>query len=462
MNSRFLRSAILSTVFVAPALAQWQDGDLIIRFVSGSGGCHYLRVDPETGNTSVLLVANYPAGGAGNAVYDSYRDALLLNVSLSPDPYWLGRVWQVPASGSPAALAAIPQGSVHGLCSAGDGRIFFQQANSSTIQYLDASNQAHDLLDATGTAALPFPVEHLLYHPASNALLATTSGWWSTNDCSPNGCSIFRLPLSQDGSRVAGPVTCATIATNNQELMSMDYLPGGQVLLNVASGAPFGNLALLATFDPVTLAIGSYASPSVFDLDGAVYSGRIGAAVVLDDASNVLRRYAPGTAGVGVVIPTNLPVSDGTSGFSPAENLWQIDRNGPSCHGAGYVYGTGLAGTGQIVPTLGATGCPDLGVPFSLAVNAAIGGGLGLLALGSAPASVPLFGGSLLVAPIDALLTIAANGAVGVPGAGSVNLPLQINDPALVGAPFWFQAAFLDAGAVQGFSLSNGLQLVIG
>lgn len=457
-----LLSVTVSLFAATSALAQWVDGELLVKASSTANGNHFLRVDPETGASSVLLTVGYPANGAGSLVYDSYRDAVLLNAAMPPDPNSVFRVWTVPASGSPTAIAAIGANSVHGLCSAGDGRVFYQLASSTQIAWIDAANQAHTLLDATGTAPFSFAVEHLLFHAPTNSLLATTSGWWSTNDCSPTSGSIFRIPLSADGSRVGGTVLCTSIATNSQELMSMDYLPGGQVLLCLASGAPFGSLHLLSTFDPFTLAVGAYAAPSTSNLDGAVYSARIGAAIVLDDGYNVLRRFGPGSTGQGTILPTNLPVSDSSAGYGPNDKLWRIDRNGPACHGGGFAYGTGLPGSGNVAPTLGVVGCPDVGQAFSLAINSAIGGANGMFGVGGGPGNAPLFGGTLLLEPIDALLPIVATGTPGLAGAGGANIPVLVSDPALLGAMAWFQAAFLDPGAVQGVSLTNGLQVVIG
>lgn len=41
-------------------------------------------------------------------------------------------------------------------------------------------------------------------------------------------------------------------------------------------------------------------------------------------------------------------------------------------------------------------------------------------------------------------------------------MPLLISDPAVLGAMAWLRAAFLDPGALEGVSMTNGLQVVIG
>lgn len=459
----FLLRSFCALLPAAAAVAQFPDGELIVRLgTAGGGSCSYLRVDPVSGNATTLLAGCYPHGNAGSAVYDSFRDVMLINTSLPPDSYALARLFAVQADGSHTAIASVGTGDLGALCSAGDGRVFYQMAASNQIRWIDANNQVHTLLDAAGAAPFQFAVEHLIHHAASNALIATTSGWWSTNDCTPGACSVFRIPLSSDGSRVGGAVTCNAVASDNQEIMSLDFLPGGQLLMGLANGSP-GFMPLLVTVDPMTLALGPFANTQLHDVDGAVYSTRAGGAIVLDDGANVLRRFGPGTALTpGTVITTSMTVSATTSGYSPRENLWEVDRNGPGCQGLGAPYGTGLAGLGGVVPTLGAVGCPDRNTPWSLSVAATAGGTFGLLALGDGPANLPVFGGTLLVSPITASFVFATSGAPGMPGVGGYNLPLLLNDPALVGVSLWFQAALLDAAAVEGFSLTNGLQVVIG
>lgn len=457
-----LLTSLLLTLPVATATAQWHDGDLCVRFVSVGVSASYLRIDPLTGAATSIISGGYPHGGPGSATYDSFRDVMLVNVSLPPDNYALPRMFALQANGTATAIAGFGTYDFRGLCSVGDGRVFYQRVGTSEIHYLDAQDQDHVLLDANGTAALSFEYEHAIYDPASNALIATTSGWWSTHDCTPGACSIFRVPLSQDGSRVGGPITCTPIATDNQEIVSLDWLPGGHILLTMDSGTAPVFPGLLRSVDPVTLATSVFASPTVGDLDGAVWSPLLGCAVALDDGANVLKRFASGSGGTGSVLATSLPVSAVTSGYGPGENLWRVDRNGPYCHGSATPYGTGLAGKNGYVPSLGAVGCSSVNTPFTLSGTRAVGGALGLLAFGGGPGAVPLLGGSLLVDPLVATIFMQANGQTGVGGVGGITLPLLVTDPGMVGATLWCQAGFLDVDAVQGVSLSNGLQIVIG
>jgi hypothetical protein len=176
----------------------------------------------------------------------------------------------------------------------------------------------------------------------------------------------------------------------------------------------------------------------------------------------VLRTYAQGETGFGTVFPTDVVVDDVTSGWSATGMLQQIDLYGGTCSGLYAKYGTGLAGTGAFVPELGGSSCPDVGQSFSLVVGNAVGGSVGLLALGAGSTSLPLFGGTLLVNPIVFTKAFFTSGAAGSPGAGSASMPFLANDPSVIGSALWSQAGVLDAIAPQGFALTNGLKVVIG
>jgi hypothetical protein len=122
-------------------------------------------------------------------------------------------------------------------------------------------------------------------------------------------------------------------------------------------------------------------------------------------------------------------------------------------------YGSGLAGSGDFVPTLGPFGCSTPGRAVRLTVGQGLGGAPGALAGSTSAASLPFRGGTLLVSPPFALLlphTLA--GEPGVAGRGTAALTLAIPpDPGLVGTPFFFQAAYLDSGAPGGVSLTAGV-----
>jgi hypothetical protein len=117
-------------------------------------------------------------------------------------------------------------------------------------------------------------------------------------------------------------------------------------------------------------------------------------------------------------------------------------------------YGSGCNGGLQ----LAANSLPQLGnAGFGLEL-VGIGPNAPAAIVGAAqPASVPLFGCTLLVAPgvATALVTSSATGLASVP----LSVP---NTASLLGADFYFQGAALQPTSANGFQLSAGLSIVLG
>lgn len=465
MHHRTIASVLFTATLAASAGAQigaYKDGELFVACTHTDGKFGLNRIDPVSGNGAEFVSFNYNLPAFASAcTYDSYRGRIIVNASMSTDPYWLGRLWSIASNGSVVSLPGF-SGATRGLTSTGDGRLYFGEWDGTQpLRYYDANDVLHTLMDASGANPFVFSVEHLLWHAPTNSLIASTSGWWSNNDCMPGQCSFFRIPLSPDGSKVAGPITCNSYASDNQEIMTLDYLPGGRILATLASGAPTSDWKMI-TLDPVTLAIAPWANPSTWDINGGVWIPQLGKVVMRDDGVNVLRTVTAGLEALAPVLSTNVSVSDGTSGYAPGESLWKIDLNGPGCIGFGGIYGAGLHGTGAVIPNLTLGGCPDLNKPISIVASQIVGAAPGLLALAAAPASIPLLGGTLLVSPSATMLPVFAAGPAGVAGAGQFTLPFTATDAALVGASVYLQAGFVDANAVQGVSLTNGLQVSFG
>jgi hypothetical protein len=463
-----LFAAAASAPFSFAQLGPWTDGEIVVftPSVAGSGPTLF-RVAPESGFGAVLATPNGVGGWSGRATFDSYRSRLLIYMSLPPDPPSMNKLWSLDWNGSATAIPGFTNAPVRALASVGDGRVYFQDHVTTIgaphhIRYLDASDAVQTLMDSTNAAPFSFEVERMIYHAASNALIATTSVYWSANSCAASGSSVFRIPLSADGAHVAGPVTCASIdAPYSPDIMGLDFLPDGNVLLTLSTGNSLGGVKLISV-DPVSLATSVWADPFLFDVNGGCYSVRVGKAVVLDDASNQLRAFSMGETGAGTTIPSTVPVGDFTTGQYPPETMWEIDTNGPSCFGSAVPFGIGLAGFSGFVPTLGVTGCPDVGQFFTIAMDGVVGGAAGLLVAGPTPSFLPIAGGFLYVDPIVLMLDVFASGAPGAAGAGSVGLPVFTTDPALKGLVLYLQAGFVDPAAVQGVSLSNGLALILG
>ncbi len=446
----------------APAqTGPWTDGELIVHS-SIAGAFKIMRVVPETGATEVLASPLYQGGWSGSMTFDSHRGGLLANISLPPDNTFFYRLWLISHDGTAAAMPGFT-GSLRALASTGDGRVFFIRHSGAaqgpkTVEYYDANDQIQALKDVDGVTPFQIEVEHLLYHAPTNALIGSSSGWWSATDCTVGASSIYRIPLSADGLKVAGPVTCAGLGSGNADIMTLDTMPNGQVLATIASGE-FPSSSRLKTVDPLTLASSDWADPWQGDIDGGVWCQRLGKAVIHGAGPLGYRLFTFTAAQTewGTELPTSQSIA-GWGGYSPADDLFEVDLNGPGCDGFQVPYGAGLAGKGGFVPLLGVIGCPDIGSLFTISINDVVGGAAGVLFVGLAPAAVPFKGGTFLVGAVAAQIPVTVGGAPGDAGAGSLALPAMLTDPILSGVNICMQAGFSDGFAVKGVSLSNGVQ----
>ena len=120
-------------------------------------------------------------------------------------------------------------------------------------------------------------------------------------------------------------------------------------------------------------------------------------------------------------------------------------------------YGSGFPGSGGFVPTL-TYDCAGVGTTMILAVDNALGGASGLIAIGPASVTVPLFGGLLLVGPPYYDL-IPVNFAGAGAGNGTTSLALSIPFASPPGSVAYTQVGVFDGGAAQGLALSRGVGL---
>jgi hypothetical protein len=141
-------------------------------------------------------------------------------------------------------------------------------------------------------------------------------------------------------------------------------------------------------------------------------------------------------------------------------NVSQSDL--PPCSGRYVKYGTGLAGSGGVVPELRAVFSPCPGASVALEMRQILGGAQGALAWGLSPAALPFKGGTLLVSlGAGGLIPMVFPGAG--PGGGGLVLSFTFpDDPLLAGVSVWLQVLAKDPGAPKGVSLSNGLEERIG
>ncbi|MEW6742304.1 MAG: hypothetical protein AB1486_06060 [Planctomycetota bacterium] len=129
------------------------------------------------------------------------------------------------------------------------------------------------------------------------------------------------------------------------------------------------------------------------------------------------------------------------------------------------LYGIGTPGSGGIIPGIGASDYPVLGDgEFKITVDQALGGAVGYLLIGYAPAMQPWLGGFLAVDPASIAIVAPAllGGAPGVPGGGSAALTLPLPpDPAYDDMKVYAQWIIVDAGASGGYSMTRGLDITL-
>jgi hypothetical protein len=476
--SNVLRAALLvaCSVVARPASAQgagFQAGELFIysaaaQGISSTSGA-ILRCDPLTGATSEFVDLFFSQQQPGAAVYDPYRQRVVLSAGLFSvsDPL---KLWFADGTGVVQDSGA---GSLqwHSMAPTGDGRIYARDVNSFTgaFKYLDAAGAVHVLMDAAGAApfaidGLPtFDARGMIYEAGTNALFTT-----SNQTCAggvAGRINVIKLPLSADGARVAGPVTCAQfeVSTSGETPAGISRMPGGSLLVGVDSNSNSAEPRLL-TVDPVTLAITPFATNGSYigaaASNAACWSSALGKAVILDTFVDTLRAFAAGSTGEGTLIATSIPLSSGgSSGETPA--IFEVAAD--PCAGGWIGYGAGLAGAGGIVPTLTGAGCPEPGSAITISMGSIVGGASGVMFLGLAPGALPFKGGTVHLAGVLLTFPLAVGGAPGIAGAGSLVLPVVVPaNPALPGLSVFLQNGWSDGAAVKDVSLSNGLQIQFG
>lgn len=474
------RAAAVCLVVAAGSTASaqsFQQGDLyllsptITGISTGDGAL--VRLRPSDGSADIVLNLAVTPQVSDGLTFDTHRNAMLFMAQIMlGGPYQL---WQCDAAGNTVGLGYVGRGFA-AFAPTGDGRVYLrdlQEIPAGRIHYLDAGNQLHTLLDSTGTAPFEFfPGQSTQYrcmhfHAPTNALfVAQSSG--TTQVCGGGAATtrlaIRRVSLSADGTRAVGPVGCAEfeVSSTGEAVVGLDQLGDGTLLAIVDTNSNAAEPRMVR-IDPWTMATSAFATNGVYigaaATNAGCYSSTFGGAVVHDTFNDGLRGFLAGQTGGGTPMTFSVPVS---TGGSSGEITTLVEVRGTPCAGTFVGYGDGLAGSGGFVPTLSATGCPVPGASLDLHVAAALGGGIGVLALGTDPAAVPLFGGTLLVTPIVSS-TILLAGAPFAAGEGHVAAPLVLPaNPAITGLSIHGQAAVLDPGAVQGIALTPGLRIVIG
>ncbi|MHC5024350.1 MAG: NHL repeat-containing protein [Planctomycetota bacterium] len=263
-----------------------------------------MRIDPVTGNRTI--VASGPEFVRGRGTWDPYRDRIISSVTVG-NPFLVAadgtiEEWLLNWNPTPVLFAPV-----------GDGRVYF--FGQGKIGWVDALGNVQDLLDETGT--MPYAIftvtgdGALIYDIGTNALIFAFGSGGLTH--------VRRIPLSADGSQVAGPVDEVTtdVSPNDfDEPKNIGRGPNGQILITVDTNTN-AELPRLLLVNPGTLAISTYATCGYFGVGGqiaGVYSGVRDEAVVLDTLADQLRLYQQGSSGEGIIWVTGGVSSPGGSG----------------------------------------------------------------------------------------------------------------------------------------------------
>lgn len=120
--------------------------------------------------------------------------------------------------------------------------------------------------------------------------------------------------------------------------------------------------------------------------------------------------------------------------------------------GATELYGQGLAGSGNKVPAIDHEGCFARRQRVEITTDG-LASAPGAMIVGLQSVSAPVFGGTLLVAPL--FLVPHVQDTMGK-YAMAVDIP---DDTNLLNTDFFFQSVYFDRGATQGISFTRGLKL---
>ncbi|MBC8426123.1 T9SS type A sorting domain-containing protein [bacterium] len=268
--------------------------------------------------TSTLL---YEATGAITAMlaHDPFRDRLVFRE--------VNSLLTIDADGNTSTL--LPTCLARAATARGDGIIYLYY-DTGRISYIDAADVEHDLLDETGTA--PFNIgfqalNEILYDETTDAIIGAT-GTGTQAGCSWADACAVKIPLTAGGTQVAGPTTSVSVDVSGfEQVVGLSHTPTGgiAVCIDPNSNALEDRFQLL---DPQNMTLGVFASAGGFTGSAAAiagtYSTALDAVVVDDTFFDVLRAYAQGASGEGVILSLAGQGTSSTNGHSEDAQLIEI------------------------------------------------------------------------------------------------------------------------------------------
>lgn len=440
----------------------------------GTTGGGILRMDPTTGATSVMLELWSANAYRDGIAYDPYRERVIFYASFPSEPNE-DRVYLMDGFGNTTPMGN-EDASVHGFAPANGGRLYFLRdtpgaPTSFDISYLDAADQQHVLMDASGTQPYKPPVnwaEAMVYDAGTHALFVAVqrNAPWNCGSTSPNS-QVLRIPLSPDGSRITGVVECTEVVTDptlGNVPRCLTHGPAGQlaIIINTHATGPVPRMQLV---DTGTLAVAPFAwSDHSFlaSTNAGTWSSELGRMVYVDSFNNVLRSFGAGEVGAGSVITPSIPISGGGSGEGISLIEVPLDASASSVG----TYCQGKLSSEGCTPVIDATGFPSAsaGAGFTIASTLVPAQKPGLFFYGHAgPAMNPFQGGTLCVQPALIRTQVLDSGGAGACG-GMFSLDFnaytatgsdgQISPGSVLHGQFWFRDP---AHPINGTGLSNGV-----
>lgn len=421
------------------------------------------RVDACTGATQLVLPLSSVLHAA--STFDPSRNAFLVGAPVPSSPANV-EILAVKADGSWASLGVGATG-LFSLAATGDGRLYFIRSTTpNRIQYADAANVVHDLLDATGSAPLALPPtfqqRSMHYDAATNALFFGDIDSGTPCAISTGTAWIRKVPLAPGGALAAGPVQSGPVCVLNGDsalrVVNLSEGPGDTVFA-VLDDNTNGAVARMITVDKATLAVTPFAmngpDTGAAATVAGVYNKACGFAVINDGFEPKLRLYGPGMSGNGVTW-----VTGGVSVHADAhmtripesvvQGVLPFGTGTPGCAGAQALWVT-------TTPKVGASG-------FRFTCTNAPPSALGLLIVGNAPdfaGSDPFAFGALLHVSLFASTFLEGLDLTSSSfGLGSSPAPIPIS-PVLAGQTVVAQALWVWSGCATpspvGISTSTGL-----
>jgi len=417
-----------------------------------------MRIDPISGAATVITDWPQAHFADGGVVYDPFRDRIVMMGHPTQGPPTAMRLHLVDAAGGWTDLG-FPSRGFHAFAPARGGRIYMldsaQLVSGPKLRYLDATNQEHVVLDASGSTHYVIPnvgpVRWMLYDDATNALF--TAHQSTPGAACGSSLSVFvqKHPLSTDGSRVSGAVTCGSFVVSPSAGTPVGFSRGPNGLQITVDTNSNNAEPHVLDVDTATLAITSYATfgyPGSAALSAGSYSHVRSEAIVFDSGTNTLRAFGPGGSG-GAILPVTLTLSPAGS-HSEKATLFEIPAGACGTNNV-TLYCTAKTSSSGCVPTLSTVGGPSAsaGSGFTIYGSQVESAKAGLFFYGTAgPASAPFQGGFLCVQPPSTRTPIQnSGGAAACSGVFAIDFNAWAAsgvDPALVSGAavhgqFWYR-----------------------